>query len=82
MSATTLKIESPLLDELKKICPKQKSISAFVRSILEQIIQKQKMANAIQCYQEFLTRNPQEAEWLNEWESADLAAKPKSRKKS
>lgn len=77
MSATTLKIESPLLDELKRVCPKGKSISAFVRSVLEQVIHKQRMSKALQEYQSFLDVHPEELAWLGNWEVADLTRPPK-----
>lgn len=79
MQATTIKIENPLLDQLKGCKPKDVSLSAFIREILESQVRKQKMAAAAQKYTEFLRENPDEDEWLKEWEEAPLEQEPKDR---
>lgn len=78
MQATTIKIEDPLLNELKKYSPKDESLSAFIREILEKDIQRRKMIEAAEAYTRFLGENPSEQEWLNEWEEADLVHNPKN----
>ena len=77
MNATTIKIENPLLNEIVKITPEKKSISAFVREVLENEVQRQKMIQAAERYSEFLASNPEEREWMGDWESADLARSPR-----
>ncbi len=77
MQATTIKIENPLLNELKKYSPKNESLSSFIREILEKDIQRRKMIEAAETYARFLAENPSEQEWLNEWEEANLAQDPK-----
>lgn len=74
MKATTLKIENPLLDELYSIKPKTQSLSNFVRGILDAVVRRNKMIQAGESYADFLQKNSTEAVWLDEWESADLAA--------
>ncbi len=85
MEATTIKIENPLLNELRSLTPRTKSLSAFIREILEQEIQRRKMIQAAEKYADFLKSSPKENEWLEEWESADLSRVPRlvrKRKKS
>jgi hypothetical protein len=85
MQATTIKIENPLLDELRSLTPRTKSLSGFIREILEQEIQRRKMIQAAEKYADFLKSSPGEREWLEEWESADLSRAPRyirKRKKS
>lgn len=79
MQATTIKIENPLLNELKKYSPKDESLSSFIREILEKDIQRRKMIEAAESYTLFLAENPSEQEWLNEWEEADLSHDPKAK---
>ncbi len=81
MKATTIKLENPLLNELNGVRPSQKSLSAFVKEILEQDIRRRKMREAARKYQEFLTANPEEKSWLEEWESVDLTRPPQSKKR-
>lgn len=81
MQATTIKLEYPILSSLMRFIPKEKSLSAFVREILEQEIQRRTMARAAERYVEFLESSPEEREWLKEWESADLEQPPKLARK-
>ncbi len=81
MQATTIKIENPLLNQLKGCKPKDISLSAFIRELLESQVRKQKMAVAAQKYTEFLQENPDEEAWLTEWEKAPLDQPPKARRR-
>ncbi len=81
MQATTIKIEDPLLRELKNITPKKFSLSKFVKEILEQEVQRHKMIIAAEKYNEFLASNPEESSWLQDWEAADLTSTPKTKRK-
>jgi hypothetical protein len=81
MQATTIKIENPLLNELKKIIPRDESLSSYVRKVLERDIQRRKMMQSAEAYAQFLESNPEEAQWLEEWASIDLTAKPRTGKK-
>lgn len=80
MKATTLKIENPLLDELYGLKPKAQSFSNFIRGLLEKSVRRQKMIRAGERYADFLNTNPDEARWVGEWESGDLAGPVKTRK--
>lgn len=80
MKATTVKVEGDLLRELNLRKPPAQSISGYVRSILQQEVLRQKMAEAADQYAEFLRNTPSEREFLDEWDRADLAAPAKRRR--
>ncbi len=81
MKATTIKIENPLLDELNEIRPSKKSLSAYVKEVLEQDVRRKKMREAAEQYGQFLITNPEEKTWLEEWESSDLASPPRRKRR-
>jgi len=75
MKATTIKVEGELLRELERSKPASQSLSAYVRSVLEREVLRQKMA-AAERYTEFVRETPDEKAWLEEWTRADLAHRP------
>ena len=79
MKATTIKVEGELLKELQKFKPASQSLSGYVRSLLQQEVQRRKMANAADRYASFLRDHDDERAWLDEWDGADLARPPKRR---
>jgi hypothetical protein len=81
MRATTVKVEGELLKELERIKPARQSLAAYVRTVLEREIQRQKMAEAGQRYADFVRESPEESAWLEEWDRADLAAPPVRRRR-
>ncbi|MBI2335428.1 MAG: hypothetical protein HYU97_01515 [Deltaproteobacteria bacterium] len=76
MQATTIKLEGPILSEIKKILPKDKSLTSYVRGVLEQELRRQKMLESANDYLKFLADNPEEQTWLEEWQDLDLAKAP------
>jgi len=81
MSATTIKVEGELLDELNRSKPVNVSFSAFVRSILEREVLRRKLGESAEKYAKFLEKAPDERELLAEWESADLVTAPRVRRR-
>ena len=77
MSDTTIKLEGPLLVQLQQIKPRAMSISAFVRSLIEDAVRRSAMAEAARQYQDFLASSPSECAWLDAWTSADLISPPR-----
>lgn len=77
MSATTIKIEDPLLSELRSVMPERESVSAFIREILEHDIERRKMRRAAEEYTKFLAFQKEERNWLGDWESTPLSEPPK-----
>jgi len=81
MPATTIKVEGELLRELEATKPPRQSISAYVRSILEQEVRRRRMQAAAETYATFLQNETEERTWLGEWDAADLVREPKRRKR-
>jgi hypothetical protein len=81
MKATTIKVEGDLLRELERTKPRSQTLSAYVRSLLEREMRRQKLAQAADRYADFLRETPDERTWLEEWVSADLARPPRRRRR-
>lgn len=77
MSATTIKIEDPLLKNIMHVLPKDQSLSAFVREVLERELRRQKMTEAAETYSQFLKSHPEERAWIEEWDHSDLETPPR-----
>lgn len=81
MKATTIKVEGKLLEDLERSKPPSQSLSAYVRSVLEQEVLRHKMADAADQYAEFLRQHGDERSWLEKWDAADLVRPPKRRRR-
>lgn len=81
MKATTIKVEGELLEDLQRSKPPSQSLSAYVRSVLEQEVLRRKMADAAERYADFLREHGDERAWLEEWDAADLVRPPKRRRR-
>lgn len=79
MKATTIKIEGELLERLERAKPASKSISAYVRDVLEGDLRRRKVAEAAVEYRAFTEAHPGEDAWMAEWDRADLAAAPRKK---
>lgn len=76
MKATTIKLEKPLLDQIYELMPKGKSLSKFVKEVLQKEVNRSKMAQAASEYNSFLSENLEEASLESDWEKADLSSDP------
>ena len=72
MSATTIKLDGELLEELKNLKPSDQSLSSLIRDLLHSEIRRRKMARAAHDYMVFLEQNPSECAELDAWSSAPL----------
>jgi hypothetical protein len=81
MKGTTIKVEGELLRDLERSKPPSQSLSAYVRSVLEQEVLRRKMADAADRYADFLHEHGDERAWLEEWDAADLVRPPKRRRR-
>lgn len=81
MSATTIKIEDPLLHEIQEIKDPNQSVSAYVKEVLEREISQRHMAEAAQKYQVFLAENREEAKEVESWEAAPLDRAPRVKRR-
>lgn len=77
MKATTVKVDGELLAELERVKPRSQTLTGFVRSVLQQEVQRRRMAEAAGRYAEFLRDAPDERSWLGDWDRADLATPPR-----
>lgn len=80
MPATTIKVEGELLERIDRHRPKNVTITAFVRAVLEQEMRRRETSQAADEYARFLAANDDERAWLADWDSADLAKAPRKRK--
>jgi hypothetical protein len=81
MSATTVKLDSVLLEELRRIKPANQTLTALVRELLEAEIRRRRMIRAATEYTAFLEQNPDEASELELWASSPLERDAAGRRK-
>jgi len=72
MPATTIKLEADLVKKVAALKPKDESISAFVRELIEKEHRARVHREAAGLYQQFLQENPEERAAMELWESAPL----------
>ena len=72
MPATTIKLEADLVKKVTALKPKDESISAYVRDLIEKEHRARANREAAVVYQEFLDKNPEERAAMEVWESAPL----------
>lgn len=80
MTATTIKLESALLREIRAIKPRDQTLAAYVREALERDVRRHRMALAARDYAAFLAANPEEQGEMAAWADAPLTKAPKRRK--
>ncbi|MDQ5981132.1 MAG: hypothetical protein QG602_4110 [Verrucomicrobiota bacterium] len=61
-----------MVKKVTALKPKDESISAFVRELIEKEHQARANREAAGLYQEFLDKNPEERTAMEVWESAPL----------
>ena len=76
MKATTIKIEGELLTAIEKAKPPGESVTSYVRTVLRKTLEQNKVREAAAAYLAFVESHPEEQEWLDEWERADLTTPP------
>ena len=73
MPATTVKLESDLVDKATELKSPGQSVSAYVRSLIEKEHRDRKLREGAQAYELFLQEHPAEREAMEVWESAPLS---------
>lgn len=73
MSATTVKLESDLVQKVTELKPQGQSVSAFVRGLIEKEHRARQLHESAQTYEQFLREHPEEREAMEVWESAPLS---------
>ncbi len=79
MAATTIKLESALLKEIRAIKPRDQTLAAYVREALERDVRRHRLALATRDYAAFLAGNPEEQREMAAWADAPLTKAPKRR---
>jgi predicted CopG family antitoxin len=80
MSATTIKLEADLVKKVTALKPKDESISAFVRELIEKEHRARSNREAALAYRQFLHDHPEERAAMEGWESAPLVDDIEGRK--
>ncbi len=73
MTATTVKLDGELLQEIQAHKPKHQTLAAYVRQTLEADVRRRRMMNAAQEYAAFLAAHPAERVEMDEWAEAPLS---------
>ena len=79
MKATTIKLDGQLLRDIEHAKPTTQSVTAYVRNVIHRDLARTKLREAAESYRIFVAAEPNEAEWLQAWNDADLASPPKAK---
>jgi hypothetical protein len=80
MKATTVKLEGELLAAIERAKPSGESVTSFVRTVLRKSLEQDKIREAANTYIAFVASHPEEQQWMDEWERADLTTPPAERR--
>ena len=76
MRATTVRLEGKLLEDVEAAKPAGRSLSAHVRRVLRQDLERRRARDASAAFRAFIDAHPEERAWLSAWDAADPAAPP------
>ena len=76
MKATTIKLDGELLAEIERAKPKSQSVTGYVRSVLRKNLDQEKVREAAAAYRAFVESHPDERQWIDEWDQAELGKSP------
>jgi hypothetical protein len=80
MKATTIKLDGELLSAIERAKPAGQSVTAYVRTILKKSLEQHEVREAAAAYRAFVESHPEERDWLDEWERADLTSPPSEKR--
>ena len=82
MQATTIKLDSKLHVSIRRLKPREQTLTGYVRELVAKEEKRCALEAAADAYEALLATNKDEAGWLAAWEAAPLADPPKqSRRK-
>ena len=81
MKGTTVKIEGEL-EGIEGAKATGQSVAAYLRRVLQQDLERRQARAAAAAFKEFVAADPEEKQWLDQWDGADLAAKRTTREAS
>ena len=76
MKATTVKIDGELLEGIAAAREPGQSVASYVRRALQRDLERRLARDAAAAFKEFVETHPEEKQWLDEWDGADLASEP------
>lgn len=74
MKANTIRLDHSLLKNIYPLLESGQSLASFVREVLQEEINRQRMRVAANRYNKLLSDNKAERKFLEDWENADLGA--------
>jgi hypothetical protein len=80
MQAIAVKLEGELLSAIERAKPPGESVPSFVRAVLRKSLEQDKAREAANTYIGFVESHPEEQQWLDQWERADLTNPPAERR--
>ena len=81
MQATTIKLDSKLHSAIRRMKPREQTLTAYVRELVAREEKRAALEAAADAYTALLAKNKSEADNMAAWESAPLADAPKRRRK-
>jgi hypothetical protein len=76
MKATTIKLEGDLLIAIERAKAPGESVTSYVRTVLRKNLEQHLLREGAAAYRAFVESHPEEQQWLEEWERADLTNPP------
>ena len=80
MQATTIKLDPQLHSTIRKLKPRDQTLTGFVRDLVAREEKRRALESAADAYASLVAGSKDEAAWLASWEAAPLAESPKHRK--
>ena len=81
MQATTIKLDARLHTAIRRLKPREQTLTAYVRELVAREEKNAALEASADAYTALLSTNKDEAAWLAGWEAAPLAQAPKRRRK-
>lgn len=81
MDATTIKLDARLHAAIRRLKPRDQTLTGYVRDLVAREEKRAALHAAADAYTALLASRKHEAGWLAEWEAAPLAKAPKRGRK-
>ena len=80
MQATTIKLDAQLHGSIRKLKPRDQTLTGYVRDLVAREERRAVLEAAAEAFIELIATNQAEAKAMAAWESASLAVEPAIRK--
>ena len=81
MQATTIKLDPKLHSAIRRMKPRDQTLTGFVRELVSREEKSRELEAAAEAYSALLDGNKDEVAMLDEWEAAPLTSTPKNSKR-